>query len=279
MKINSNIVAINTYAHLTKANQSKKGSLTKLSSGLRINQAIDDAAGLSISEKMKNRISGSNQALRNVQDGISLIQTAEGGLNEMHSILNKMRDLSIQAANDTYNNNDLKAIQSEVDDLKKEIERITRTTQFNGKNLLDGTVKTCGCKNISSFTFQIGSDADETLTIKISAMGTSHLGEKNAKIANLDIVQSSAIGVIDEAIEQISKQRTNLGAHQNRLNYTSNTLSSTMQNLSEAHSRIRDVDMADEMMSFTKANIFSQVSTAMLAQANQLPQGVLQLLG
>ncbi|WP_225743882.1 flagellin Hag [Marinilactibacillus sp. Marseille-P9653] len=288
MRINTNTAAMNTYSRLTQANGAKSNSLAKLSSGLRINKAGDDAAGLSISEKMKNQISGLNQATRNAQDGISLIQTAEGALNETHSILNRMRDLSVQAGNETNSEDDLAAIQSEIGELTNEIDRIASTTQFNGKKLLNGD--TNAVNNQSNFTLQIGSNTgtNDTLTVKISAMNSDRLGKveegvvtDTLKDINVTSTQgaSDAINAIDDAIKQVSEQRSNLGANQNRLDHTINNLTTTKENLSEANSRIRDVDMAEEMMSFTKSNILSQASTAMLAQANQMPQGVLQLLG
>ncbi|WP_225743884.1 flagellin Hag [Marinilactibacillus sp. Marseille-P9653] len=296
MRINTNTAAMNTYSRLTQANGAKSNSLAKLSSGLRINKAGDDAAGLSISEKMKNQISGLNQATRNAQDGISLIQTAEGALNETHSILNRMRDLSVQAGNETNSGDDLDAIQAEIKELSSEIDRIATTTQFNGKTLLNGVPadgETLGAvESTKSFGLQIGAntaDAD-TLTVNIKAMNSTALGvnvtgtdaiDVTAEAADADSKSGAqlAIDSIDEAIKSVSEQRSNLGANQNRLDHTINNLTTTKENLSEANSRIRDVDMAEEMMSFTKSNILSQASTAMLAQANQMPQGVLQLLG
>ncbi|WP_225743885.1 flagellin Hag [Marinilactibacillus sp. Marseille-P9653] len=297
MRINTNTAAMNTYSRLSQANSAKSGSLAKLSSGLRINKAGDDAAGLSISEKMKNQISGLNQATRNAQDGISLIQTAEGALNETHSILNRMRDLSVQAGNETNSTDDLNAIQSELNELTKEVDRIADTTKFNGKTLLDGSVST-NADSQSTFKLQIGSNTgtNDSLTVNISAMDSANLGKEDTKLSAINVVgtpegadpvanpavagnHKEAIDVIDAAIKQVSEQRSNLGANQNRLDHTINNLTTTKENLSEANSRIRDVDMAEEMMSFTKSNILSQASTAMLAQANQMPQGVLQLLG
>ncbi|WP_225743883.1 flagellin [Marinilactibacillus sp. Marseille-P9653] len=294
MRINTNTAAMNTYSRLTQANGSKSNSLAKLSSGLRINKAGDDAAGLSISEKMKNQISGLNQATRNAQDGISLIQTAEGALNETHSILNRMRDLSVQAGNETNSDDDLSAIQSELDELTNEIDRIASTTQFNGKSLLNGATPAedansdaieAAMAGNASFTLQIGSNTGSQDTLEVSIKG---MGSKSLAIDSLDVDGAEvdgkngaqqAIDSIDAAIKSVSEQRSNLGANQNRLDHTINNLTTTKENLSEANSRIRDVDMAEEMMSFTKSNILSQASTAMLAQANQMPQGVLQLLG
>ena len=274
MRINTNMSAMNTYSRLTSANASKSGSLAKLSSGLRINKAGDDAAGLSISEKMKNQISGLTQATRNAQDGISLIQTAEGALNETHSILNRMRDLTVQAANDTNNTDDRAAIKSEIDELVKEIDRISSTTAFNGTKLLDGTA--------ANITLQIGANTDtlDSLGITIADMDSEALLEAAATTFFVDSSANANLftKAIDLAITSVSDERSKLGANQNRLEHTINNLTTTKENLAEANSRIRDVDMAEEMMEFTKSNILSQAATAMLAQANQMPQGVLQLL-
>ena len=268
MRINTNMSAMNTYSRLTSANSAKSSSLAKLSSGLRINKAGDDAAGLSISEKMKNQVSGLAQATRNAQDGISLIQTAEGALNETHSILNRMRDLSVQANNGTNAGEDLTAIKAEMDELVAEIDNIAGTTQFNKIALLDGA-------GVQDLKLQIGANAGEEMSLSIGDMSTGGLG-----VNALDVTTDAgaAITALDTAIETVSSQRSELGAKQNRLEHTINNLTTTKENLSEANSRIRDVDMAEEMMEFTKNNILSQASTAMLAQANQMPQGVLQLL-
>ncbi len=286
MRINTNTAAMNTYSQLTSANASKSSSLAKLSSGLRINKAGDDAAGLAISEKMKNQISGMTQASRNAQDGISLIQTAEGGLTETHSILNRMRDLAVQAKNDTNTTEDRGAIQKEMDSLTLEVDRIANQTEFNGKKLLKEAVATEG----SSFTFQIGANKEQDITLKVADMTSASLkiGTVDAAGAITDKLDVSTvttpaafdavIGKLDDAIKSVSTERANLGATQNRLDHTVSNLATTKENLSEANSRITDVDMAEEMMSFTKSNILSQASTAMLAQANQMPQGVLQLL-
>ncbi|AQS54187.1 Flagellin [Jeotgalibaca dankookensis] len=279
MRINTNISAMNTYSRLGAANASKSGSLAKLSSGLRINKAGDDAAGLSISEKMKNQISGLTQATRNAQDGISLIQTAEGGLNEIHGILNRMRDLTVQASNDTNTNDDKSAIQLEITALTEEINRIATDTKFNNKNLL-GVVE-------KDLNIQIGANqGDNALTIKTVDMSTGKLFATALEAVNGADDDSEVIGTtiknnltsLDTAIKTVSNARATFGAQQNRLEHTINNLTTTKENLSEANSRIRDVDMAQEMMDFTKSNILSQAATSMLAQANQMPQGVLQLL-
>ncbi len=272
MRINTNVAAMNTYSRLTAANTAKTNSLAKLSSGSRINKAGDDAAGLAISEKMKAQIGGLTQAKRNAQDGISLVQTAEGALNESHSILERMRDLTVQGKNGTLTDDDRGSINKELNALHQELTRIADTTEFNTQSLLNGT---------NGFTFQIGANQKQTLTVTISNMsGTSLLGVDADKFtlgkagANAD----KMLGSIDAAIKKVSDQRASLGAVQNRLDHTINNLTATNENLSEANSRIRDVDMAEEMMTFTKSNILSQAATSMLAQANAMPNSVLNLL-
>ncbi|MCR8926816.1 flagellin [Priestia megaterium] len=409
MRINHNIAALNTYRQFNSANNAQSKSMEKLSSGLRINSAADDAAGLAISEKMRGQIRGLDQASSNAQDGISLIQTAEGALNETHDILQRMRELSVQSANDTNTDDDRAEIQKEVDQLGKEIDRIAETTQFNTKNLLDGsmdktqtaganvntnsslkgaggvaiaaatealntltdkdgnslgiqagdTVQVSYVKNgetktvdlagddtiadivsagdfgaaavnagkieitatdngsegavhgltvtvkdangnvrsgassaLSSFaettqatdeqsdgsaTFQIGANTGQNINLAIKDMGASALGVKDIKVGNQGQA-NVAIKVMDEAIQKVSAERSKLGATQNRLDHTINNLSTSSENLTAAESRIRDVDMAKEMMNQTKNSILGQAAQAMLAQSNQLPQGVLQLL-
>ncbi|KRL06413.1 flagellin [Liquorilactobacillus hordei] len=350
MRINTNVSAMNTLRSLNAATTSKSNSLAKLSSGSRINKAGDDAAGLAISEKMKGQIGGLSQATRNAQDGISMIQTAEGALNETHSILGRMRDLSVQSANGTLSSDDRAAVNKEFNALHDEINRISTTTQFNTKNLLD--------TDNQKFTFQIGANAGQTMDVTIGKMDAKTLlGEtdadstvsldatdaqktaattaakatyeasddgKAAVKAQTDAAQAvtdaagdsvklaaanaqkaaadkayndglanvaattidqngrdnatKAITSIDSAIKKVSDQRADLGAAQNRLTHTVNNLGTTEENLSEANSRIRDVDMAEEMTNFTKANILTQASTSMLAQANSMPNSVLSLL-
>ncbi|OUL08796.1 flagellin [Sedimentibacter sp. SX930] len=272
MRIGTNVAAMNTYSNLSAANSSKASSLAKLSSGLRINKAGDDAAGLAISEKMKNQISGLTQATRNAQDGISLIQTAEGGLSETHSILNRMRDLTVQAANDTNSTEDRTAIKTEIDSLNQEINRISTDTKFNGKALLDGV-------DDEKVNIQIGANAsDAALEIDITA------GYSSTDLSTVGITVTTAANAklattaIDGAIQKVSDARATFGAQQNRLDHTINNLSTTKENLADANSRIVDVDMAEEMTSFTKSNILAQAATSMLAQANQMPQSVLSLL-
>jgi len=371
MRINNNIAAMNTYSKLNSASAAQAKSLEKLSSGLRINRAGDDAAGLAISEKMRGQVSGLNQAVSNAQDSISLIQTAEGGLNETQSILQRMRELSVQSANDTNTDDDRVEIQKEMNALSSEVSRIAGNTEFNEKKLLDGGF---------SGKFQIGANKGQNMELEIGDMSADKLGvqgkasigtvgglqvestnssltvelkvgsatettavktgnavvitmagngtlstAKDADIkaalekvgvastyagaadgtatqaaavaavaistADADVSKkygidvstqdsaNNAIKTLNDAVKSVSAERSKLGATQNRLDHTINNLTTTSENLSAAESRIRDVDMAKEMMNFTKNNILNQASTAMLAQANQMPQSVLQLLG
>jgi len=375
MRINTNMSALNTH-RLLSANQVNTGrSVERLSSGLRINRAGDDAAGLAISEKMRSQVRGLNQASRNAQDGISLIQTAEGALTETHAILQRMRELAVQAANDTLQAEDRTAITTEVGQLREEVTRIADTTQFNGRLLLDGSLGVTrtggtlnstitglssdndillsgaarsttftvtesathitlgvtataagsgvlvgdnqtiakagfaagGTLNFDSLgisirtdsaydtggtafggltiitgnalgaTFQIGANENQSLAVNIGAMSSTGLVLDGIAVTSHDAAEL-AITTIETAIGRVSTQRSQLGAWQNRLEHTTNNLDTSAENLTAAESRIRDVDMAQEMMEFTKNNILSQAAQAMLAQANQLPQGVLQLL-
>ena len=386
MRINHNIAALNTHRQLGQANNAQQNSMEKLSSGLRINKAGDDAAGLAISEKMRGQIRGLDQASRNAQDGISLIQTAEGALNETHDILQRMRELSVQSSNDTNTDTDRTEIQKEVNQLSEELTRISENTEFNTQNLLDGSF---------SGEVQIGANSNQNLAIDVNDMGAEALGvvgingttttagdfditnttgndisvsyaalstdangaaitettaafdedtntitvtlaqaagdgstagsitATNDEVAEAltstgkvsadysgtgngtDVLTSApstataaagtadpskginissqsaadaAITTIDTAIENVSAERSKLGAWQNRLDHTINNLSTSSENLTAAESRIRDVDMAQEMMNQTKSSILAQASQAMLAKANQMPQGVLQLL-
>ena len=276
MRINTNVAAMNTYSRLTAANTAKSNSLAKLSSGLRINKAGDDAAGLAISEKMKSQIGGLTQATRNAQDGISLVQTAEGALNETHSILERMRDLAVQGSNGTLTSADRGSINKELKALHQELTRISSTTEFNTQKLFSQTKG-----QAATFTFQIGANDGQTLSVAITAMdGKSLLVSTDAQFS-LNTAGTNAgamIKSIDAAIAKVSDQRADLGAVQNRLEHTINNLTATNENLSDANSRIRDVDMAEEMMTFTKSNILSQAATSMLAQANAMPNSVLNLL-
>ncbi|MDZ5711473.1 flagellin [Jeotgalibacillus haloalkalitolerans] len=268
MRINHNIQALNAYRNLNQTMNDTSKSLEKLSSGLRINRAADDAAGLAISEKMRSQIRGLEMAERNALDAISLVQTAEGALASTHDILQRMRELSVQASNGTLEDEDKEAVQDEVNELVKEINRIADKTQFNSKVLLDES-------EADGFTFQIGANEGEQVVLNIGKMDASELG-----IDALDLVEEpqEAITSISDAIALVSKERSNLGAFQNRLEHTVSNLQSANENLTAAESRIRDLDMAKEMSQFTRNNILNQAGQAMLAQANQLPQGILQLL-
>lgn len=269
MRIQHNISALNTHRNLAFNNSQAAKNLEKLSSGYKINRAGDDAAGLAISEKMRGQIRGLNMASKNAQDGISLIQTAEGALNETHAILQRMRELAVQSANDTNTEDDRDQLQKEVNALIKEITRISTDTEFNTQKLLDG--------KFSGKIIHIGANTGQTLTVSIKTMGADALGVDSVNISTQSGA-NSAIALIDSAIKAVSSQRADLGAIQNRLEHTINNLDTTSENLTAAESRIRDVDMAKEMMEFTKNNILLQAAQSMLAQANQQPQGVLQLL-
>lgn len=282
MRINTNVAALNAHRNLFGNDNSLGKTMEKLSSGFRINRAADDAAGLAISEKMRYQINGLNQAQRNAQDGISLLQTAEGALTEVHAMLQRMNTLANQAATGTYDSTDDRAaLQAEISALLEEIDNIADSTNFNGIKLLDGTQ--------SNVTFQIGVTSDNTLEASLANMKTSSLGVADTSGAITDALSaidissqtgaSDALAVIEAAIKQVSAQRGDFGAVQNRLEHTINNLGVTAENLSASESRIRDADMAQEMTSFTKQQILVQAGTAMLAQANARPQSVLQLLG
>ncbi|TFE03950.1 flagellin [Jeotgalibacillus salarius] len=275
MRINHNIQALNAYRNLNQTMNDTSKSLEKLSSGLRINRAADDAAGLAISEKMRSQIRGLDMAERNALDGISLIQTAEGALASTHDILQRMRELSVQASNGTLEDSDREAVQEEVDALISEIDRIAENTQFNSKELLNGESGATGTS--LSLMLQIGANEDEDINFDISLMNSEALGIEGLSVSNEDDAKD-AITAISDAINTVSKERSNLGAFQNRLEHTVTNLQSANENLTAAESRIRDLDMAKEMSQFTRNNILNQAGQAMLAQANQLPQGILQLL-
>ncbi|CRK80928.1 flagellin Hag [Neobacillus massiliamazoniensis] len=278
MIINHNLMASNSLRQLGINSNNQSKSMEKLSSGLRINRAGDDAAGLAISEKMRGQIRGLDQASRNAQDGISLIQTAEGSLNETHDILQRMRELAVQSSNDTNVATDRTSIQSEMTQLTRDINRIANNTEFNTQKLLDGS-------NAAGFTFQVGANEKQTINLKISDMSAKGLtldaaSDETATGPDVTTGANAAVAIttINNAIQTVSTQRSNLGAYQNRLEHTINNLGSSSENLSAAESRIRDVDMAKEMMNQSKSSILSQAAQAMLAQANQQPQQVLQLL-
>ena len=270
MVIQHNLTAMNTNRQLgiTTGNQAK--STEKLSSGYRINRAGDDAAGLTISEKMRSQIRGLNKASSNAEDGVSLIQTAEGALNEAHSILQRMNELATQAANDTNTSSDRTAVQKEIDALTSELSRIASTTQFNTMNLLSGS--------FTGKNLQVGALEGQKISILISTMNAKALGVASLKVSSFGKA-GSAMTLIQKAISKVSTQRSALGALQNRLEHTIANLDATSENTSAAESRIRDVDMAEEMVEYSKNNILAQAGQSMLAQANQSTQGVLSLLG
>ena len=272
MIINHNLNAMNANRQMGINNTNQGKSIEKLSSGLRINRAGDDAAGLSISEKMRGQIRGLEQSSRNAQDGISLIQTAEGALNETHSILQRMRELSVQSANDTNIAEDRELIDKEFQQLKEEVDRIAKQTQFNKQSLL--STEAAGKPALA---FQVGANAGQTISIQLADMSTTGLSISSLDIKDKDNA-NDAITALDEAIKTVSSQRSEFGSVQNRLESAINSTDNTAENLQAAESRIRDVDMAEEMMNYSKTNILAQAAQSMLAQANSAPQGVLQLL-
>ena len=283
MVVQHNLTAMNTNRQLGIITGAQQKSTEKLSSGYRINRAGDDAAGLSISEKMRSQIRGLSKASNNAQNGISLIQTAEGALNEVHSILQRMNELATQGANDVNTSIDRAAINKEIDNLSKELVRIEETTQFNDMNLLNG--------DFSAKKLQVGAKEDQTIDVQIEKL--TSLAVNTASIGSLGLTEvtgsagttdgndayASAMTKIQEDIKAVSSLRSDLGAIQNRLEYTIANLDTTAENTQAAESLIRDVDMAAEMVEYSKNQILAQASQAMLAQANQFNQGVLTLLG
>lgn len=278
MIVQHNMTSLNANRQLNITNGSLAKKTEKLSSGYRVNRAADDAAGLSISEKMRAQIRGLDQASSNAQDGISLIQTAEGALNEIHSVLQRMRELTVQAANDTNVTADRRAIAKEIRALTSEIDRIATQTEFNTMKLLSGS--------FSGKVLQVGANGSQTISLKISAMTASKLGVSAGKIA-AKISKSGATGkeitelisVVNKAISKVSLQRSALGALQNRLEHTIANADNMSENLQSAESKIRDANMADEMVAYSSFSILQQAGQSMLAQANQSTQGVLSLLG
>jgi flagellin len=258
LRINQNIAAMNAYRNLSVTDGQMSKSLEKLSSGFRINRAADDAAGLAISEGLRSQVGGLKVGVRNAQDGVSVAQTAEGALTEVHSMLQRMNDLSVQYANGTQNADSQAALSAEFDALQTEVTRITDNAKFNGVALFGGT----------ALSFQVGSDNADTIDVSATALAT--VDTSGAVITDSNSVQT--------AITTISTQRAELGAVQNRFEHTINSVNVAIENLSASESRIRDTDMAQEMVSFTRSQILSQAGTAMLAQANQASQGVLRLL-
>jgi flagellin len=271
MVVQHNMAAANTNRQLGITTGALAKSTEKLSSGYRINRAGDDAAGLSISEKMRGQIRGLSQASTNAEDGISLIQTAEGALNETHSILQRMRELTVQAANDTNVTVDRTAIQEEVKALQSEITRIGTQTEFNTMKLLNGT--------FTGKSLQVGANSGQSISFTIDDMRSTALGV-DAISDNLSThaLATGAIKTVNTAIQSVSTQRSKLGALQNRLEHTIANADNASENLTSAESRIRDVDMAEEMVQYSKSNILQQAAQSMLAQANQSTQGVLSLL-
>lgn len=271
MVVQHNLTAANTNRQLGITTNGLQKSTEKLSSGYKINRAADDAAGLSISEKMRNQIRGLNKASDNAQDGISLVQTAEGALNEVHSMLQRMSELAVQASNDTNQTVDRTALQSEVAQLQTEIQRVADTTQFNKQNILNG--------DFTSKKIQVGANANELIGISITDVKTtvSDAIDAGTKVNTFTDAQT-AITNIQKSITALSTQRSTLGAIQNRLEHTTANLDNISENTQAAESRIRDTDMAEEMVTYSKNNILQQAGQSMLAQANQANQGVLSLL-
>lgn len=271
MVVQHNLTAMNTNRQLGITTKAQSKSTEKLSSGYKVNRAADDAAGLTISETMRSQIRGLNKASENAQNGISLIQTAEGALNESHSILQRMNEIATQAANDTNTSNDRQAIKEELNALSSELDRIQSTTQFNTMNLLDG--------NFQNKNLQVGALKGQGISISISNMNASSLGVKAADLVVSSFDKAgSTMKLIQDAIQKVSKQRSKLGALQNRLEHTINNLDTTSENTQSAESLIRDTDMASQMVDYSKNQILAQAGQAMLAQANQSTQGVLSLL-
>jgi flagellin len=276
LRIQNNVEAFNTHRQLTATASAASKSMEKLSSGYRINRAADDAAGLAISEKMRGQIGGLAQAQRNANDAISLVQTAEGALNEVHSMLQRVRDLRVQYDSGTLSTDDKAAIESEVKALGTEISDITTKTEFNDINLLSSA---------SALSFQVGANSGETISVAavtlstaIGSGGTGGLSEIIAFSGGATGFSGVSLDALDNAIKNVSSKRSDFGAVQNRLEHRLNNLATYQENLVASESRIRDVDMAAEMVNFTKLGILQQAGTSMLAQANQAPQGVLSLL-
>ena len=265
LRINNNVEAFNAHRQLVGTGSALSKSMERLSSGYRINRAADDAAGLAISERLRAQINGLAQSQRNAQDAVSLVQTAEGALQEVHAMLQRARELAVQYKNGSLSTTDRDAIQSEINQLGSEVERIGSSAQFNGINLLNSA---------ATITFQVGANDSQSISVSTISLGSS-IG---TAAFSLTVAGTTDISEIDTAIANVSSARAAFGAVQNRLEYTLNNLSTSQENLMASESRIRDVDMAQEMVSFTKLSILQQAGTSMLAQANQLPQGVLSLL-
>ncbi len=272
MVVQHNMTAANANRQLGVTTSAQAKQTEKLSSGYKINRAADDAAGLTISEKMRSQIRGLTQASANAQDGISAVQTAEGALNEVEDMLQRMNELAVKAKNDTNTTEDRKAIQKEVTALTTEINRVKDATQFNNQNLLDGTFS-------KGKALQVGANSSNVITIKISSMAASKIGVGSLDVSTSATKAGSAIDAIKKAISSVSSQRSDLGAVQNRLEHTIKNLDNVVENTTAAESNIRDTDMASAMVEYSKNNILAQAGQSMLAQANQSNQGVLSLLG
>src|ERR687886_62731 len=268
LRINTNVEAFNAHRQLVSTSDKLGKSMERLSSGYRINRAADDAAGLAISERLRAQIGGLDQAQRNVQDAVSLVQTAEGSLTEVHSMLQRIRDLAVQYKNGSLSNADRTAIQSEVNQLASEIERIGSSAEFNGLKVLNTT---------QTLSFQVGAADGQVISVSLISLGAT-TGGLGVSYFGLSQTGATDIGEIDAAIDVVSSQRSQFGAVQNRLGYTLENSAIYEENLTASESRIRDVDMAAEMVTFTKLQILQQAGTSMLAQANQASQGVLSLL-
>ena len=271
LRINQNVEALNAYRNLSVTQGQLSKSMEKLSSGFRINRAADDAAGLAISEGLRSQVGGLKVAVRNAQDAISVVQTTEGALTEVHAILQRMRDLAVQGSNDSNNAEARTNIEKEATELTSELNRIASSTNFNGTNLLNSSTQ---------LNFQVGADGDSNSVISVD-LSSANVGTAIAGVSFSVSAHGAAqttVEALDTAIASISTARAQLGAYQNRFEHTINSVNVAIENLSASESRIRDTDMAQEMMSFTRSQILSQAGTAMLAQANSAPQGVLQLL-
>jgi flagellin len=278
LTINTNVQSMNAQRNLSKSQSSLANSMQRLSSGLRINSAKDDAAGLAISDRMTAQIRGMNQAVRNSNDAISFAQTAEGALGEMTNILQRMRELGVQSANGTNSTDDRNALNSEFSELSSELDRIVDTTKFNGQNLLDGTYS-----GANAAEFQVGANAGEKISVAIGNMDTATLSGGGTTIGSANVLSagaaSTAINAIDGALNQVDSLRGTLGAKQNRFESTIANLNNVSENLSAARSRIVDADIATETSEMTKMNILQQAGVSILAQSNQTPQLALSLLG
>lgn len=275
MAVNTNMLAINSHRALKTAGAGQAKASAKLSSGQRINSAADDAAGLAISEKMRSQMRGLDMASKNAQDGISMVQTAEGGMTEIGNMVQRVRELTVQSANDSNGVEDRLKIQEEVDQLLEEVDAMSGRVEFNGKKLLDGNLSGAG----KGVHLQVGANANQSIKFEVGSLTTSSLGIKGHTVTgSAASAISNKLSTLDTAIKNVTNQRSKLGAVQNRLEYSIKSLDIANENITAAESRIRDADMAKEMMNLTKSNVLQQAATTMLSQANQAPQNVLQLL-